>query len=384
MIACIHRAQVLALLGMSVPILLVGTAQADRRNPAPVSYGETAKSTIDTAPATAQESSDTQRIEFHYPNSADYVAPAPRDYAASNVSSFSDLAGASSQNQPKQMVMPATPRQAQPIRISATQPAVAKPVGKPLTLSRVQANQDASLSEEAGRAGVYTEGFDGQPTANGEVYDRTAMTAAHPTLPLPSLVQVINRQNGREIVVRVNDRGPFAGDRIVDLSERAANSLGFREGQTANVQLRYLGPAPVRVRYMGAAETQSVPVSVASATVEVESTPPLRAPPQRLAAISPEPNLGVPDPITTFAPAPVQAAIGNVYIQAGSFADIGNAQRLTSALGRNLSVEIHEARVNSADYFRVMIGPFPTREQAEVYRAHLAQSGITQGFLVER
>ena len=82
--------------------------------------------------------------------------------------------------------------------------------------------------DETGIASWYGSQFHGRTTANGEVFDRNAVTGAHPTLPLPSNVRVTNLQNGRSVVVRVNDRGPYANGRIIDLSEKAADLLGFR------------------------------------------------------------------------------------------------------------------------------------------------------------
>lgn len=94
-----------------------------------------------------------------------------------------------------------------------------------------------------GVASWYGNDFHGRLTANGEVYDMHRLSAAHPTLPLPSMVEVINVRNGRRVVVRVNDRGPFVGGRIIDLSYRAANDLDLVRGGTGAVQVRYLGPA---------------------------------------------------------------------------------------------------------------------------------------------
>lgn len=82
--------------------------------------------------------------------------------------------------------------------------------------------------------------FHGRTTANGETYDMHALTAAHPTLPLPTLVSVTNLENGRSIVVRVNDRGPFVNGRIIDVSRRAAQDLGFERQGTANVRVEVL------------------------------------------------------------------------------------------------------------------------------------------------
>jgi rare lipoprotein A len=97
--------------------------------------------------------------------------------------------------------------------------------------------------EATGIASWYGEAFDGRYTANGEVYDMAALTAAHPTLPLPSLVQVTNLANGRSLLVRVNDRGPFVADRLIDLSQAAASELGFERAGLARVQVVYLGLA---------------------------------------------------------------------------------------------------------------------------------------------
>jgi rare lipoprotein A len=96
---------------------------------------------------------------------------------------------------------------------------------------------------EVGVASWYGLPFHGRKTANGEVYDMHGMTAAHPTLQLPSLARVTNLRNGRSIVVRVNDRGPFAKQRIIDLSRRAAWELGFKDDGTTDVEVIYMGLA---------------------------------------------------------------------------------------------------------------------------------------------
>ncbi|MCS0496925.1 septal ring lytic transglycosylase RlpA family protein [Ancylobacter sp. MQZ15Z-1] len=96
-----------------------------------------------------------------------------------------------------------------------------------------------------GLASWYGDDFHGRLTANGEVFDMDAIAAANPTLPLPSYVRVTNLGNGRSMVVRVNDRGPFHGNRMIDVSRRAADMLGFKSKGTARVQMEYLGPAPL-------------------------------------------------------------------------------------------------------------------------------------------
>ena len=94
-----------------------------------------------------------------------------------------------------------------------------------------------------GNASWYGIAFHGRKTANGEIYDRQMVSAAHPTMPLPSYARVTNTRNNHSIVVRVNDRGPYHGGRILDVSERTANLLGFKHLGTARVKVDYLGPA---------------------------------------------------------------------------------------------------------------------------------------------
>lgn len=94
--------------------------------------------------------------------------------------------------------------------------------------------------EETGMASWYGDDFHGRRTANGEIYNMEEMTAAHPTLPLPSLVRVTNLRNGKSVIVRVNDRGPFAKNRILDVSERAADELGFKGQGTTEVKIELL------------------------------------------------------------------------------------------------------------------------------------------------
>jgi rare lipoprotein A len=96
-----------------------------------------------------------------------------------------------------------------------------------------------------GIASWYGADFHGRSTANGEVFDADGITAAHPTLPLPSYVRVTNLSNGRSLIVRVNDRGPYAHDRLIDVSKRAALLLGFAMSGTAWVRVEYVGPAPM-------------------------------------------------------------------------------------------------------------------------------------------
>lgn len=98
---------------------------------------------------------------------------------------------------------------------------------------------------QTGRASWYGAAFHGRKTANGEVYDMNHLTAAHKTMPLPSYARVTNVKNGHSVIVRVNDRGPFSNNRVIDLSKRAAEILDYTQAGTAEVRVEYVGPAPL-------------------------------------------------------------------------------------------------------------------------------------------
>jgi rare lipoprotein A len=142
--------------------------------------------------------------------------------------------------------------------------------------------------DRTGVASWYGEPFHGRPTANGEVFDRRVVTAAHPTLPLPSLVRVTNLDNGRELMIRVNDRGPFVGNRIIDLSQEAARQLGFERQ----------GTAPVRVQFVRLENAEGSPPRPTAGSVrspagepslktERHARPQVREPRLQLAAMQP-------------------------------------------------------------------------------------------------
>lgn len=119
-------------------------------------------------------------------------------------------------------------------------------VGSPYTVrGRTYHPQDDPNYHASGTASWYGADFHGRKTANGEIFSANAITAAHPTLPLPSYVRVTNQQNGRSLIVRVNDRGPYVAGRIIDLSSRAAHMLGYVNAGSAPVTVEYVGRAPL-------------------------------------------------------------------------------------------------------------------------------------------
>nr|WP_157038057.1 MULTISPECIES: septal ring lytic transglycosylase RlpA family protein [Chelativorans] len=122
-------------------------------------------------------------------------------------------------------------------------------VGKPYQVKGrwYRPKEDPDYRAE-GAASWYGDAFHGRLTANGEIYDMTHLTAAHPTMPLPSYARVTNMDNGSSVIVRVNDRGPFAKGRVIDLSKRAAELLDYTHSGVARVQVEYVGPAPLEGR----------------------------------------------------------------------------------------------------------------------------------------
>jgi rare lipoprotein A len=171
-------------------------------------------------------------------------------------------------------------------------------VGQPYTVGgRVYVPQEDPHYSAVGVASWYGEDFHGRGTANGEIFDADSISAAHPTLPLPSYARVTNLGNGRSIIVRVNDRGPYAANRIIDVSRRTAHLLGFTVRGTAWVRVEYVGGAPIEGsddRALEATLRENAPAPAPwdmrlAATSVVPPFPPQPAPApnQRFASASP-------------------------------------------------------------------------------------------------
>ena len=209
---------------------------------------------------------------------------------------------------------------------------------------------DAALSER-GLASWYGRKFHGRRTANGEVYDMYAMTAAHRTLPLPSYARVSNPANGRSVVVRVNDRGPFVKGRVIDLSYAAALKLGVLGGVSA-VQVERITPEQIRSGAWRPAATV-VEGDEPPAVIAMPASP-SPAPPA-LAAAAPE----------RANPAPALASPG-FWVQLGAYRERQGAehlQRQSAAALDTLATQL--AVFGDGALFRVQAGPFATRDQAQ-------------------
>lgn len=198
-------------------------------------------------------------------------------------------------------------------------------VGRPYVVAgkRYVPREKPEGFSQSGNASWYGIAFHGRKTANGEIYDRNMISAAHPTMPLPSYARVTNTRNNHSIIVRVNDRGPYHGGRVVDVSERTANLLGFKHLGTARVRIDYMGPASLAgsddhrlvasLRTNGPANVpggRSAPVMVASAEPVATAVPrqTAPAPASAIGFASQPPVAAVPAPIST----PGQANAGLV------------------------------------------------------------------------
>jgi len=245
-------------------------------------------------------------------------------------------------------------------------------VGKPYQIAGkwYHPKEDPSY-RNVGTASWYGLDFHGRRTANGEVYDMDSLSAAHPTLPLPTYAKVKNLENGREVVVRVNDRGPYAHDREIDLSKRAAELLGFQRKGTAKVQVSYLGRAPLSGDDGWATNVQFA-----------ESKPkPTEERPVRVASASPAPVLAMQSANNDPAPR-ATAAPGAVYIQAGSFRDQDNANRLRHTLASIGPVEVTPVAAGSITYYRVRVGPIAGGEYADNALSQVWSAGASGAQLV--
>lgn len=230
--------------------------------------------------------------------------------------------------------------------------------------------------EQTGEGSWYGPNFHGQATASGETYDQEAMTAAHPTLPLNSLVQVTNLENGREVIVRINDRGPFVGERLIDLSRAAAEVLGFEQAGRTRVHVRYLGPAPRRVNAEGASVAPAPAPDRRVARVEEEVA-------EGPVSLLPEPTEAAPAP--AFRQAAYTPAAAAYVVQVGAFSDLTNAHRVRDAVGAAGPVQVDVRQTASGgELFRVRVGPWQTREEAEAARSTLANLGYPEAVVAHR
>lgn len=277
-------------------------------------------------------------------------------------------------------------------------------VGKPYTVMGQTYHPKETYSHtETGIASWYGPGFQGKKTASGERFDTAELTAAHRTLQMPSLVRVTNLENGRSVIVRVNDRGPFARGRVMDVSERAAELLQFKNNGTAKVKLELLPEESMQVADMARRGQSTKGIEIAAnqggmivpPQPEVMTVASYEAPAGdglgqgRPGAISTEVLAPIavhqgadgrilPDPVVT--QMPVQPS--SIYVQAGAFTVYDNAERLRQSLSAVGQTAIKQAYINGQQFYRVRVGPAPTVESADRLLSQVVAMGHNKAIII--
>lgn len=261
--------------------------------------------------------------------------------------------------------------------------------------------------KERGIGSWYGKKFNGQKTASGELYDMYKMTAAHPTLPIPSYARVTNLANGRQVIVRINDRGPFHPGRIIDLSYTAALKLGYLASGSSELEVERLLPSdiarmekekreghvalthnePLPAPAAMPASAPQTPASASQAMIEAmlhNDTNPLTSQAettqQQTAAAQPA-SAAV---ITATSSAPA-ATTGGYYIQLGAYSQADHAESMRTQLlqrwsGNLPSIEIAQSNA----LYRLFCGPFSTKEEAAATAQKLEDAGTAKPLIVQR
>ena len=283
-----------------------------------------------------------------------------------------------------------------PVQPPAPVPNPIYKVGQPYEINgtwyypREQADYD-----ETGIASWYGADFHGNLTADGEVFDRNGVTAAHTTLPMPVNVRVTNLENGRSLVVRVNDRGPFVNGRVIDLSEHAADLLGFKTAGLARVRVTYLGRADLYGPGL-APPSQETPPEIANAvpaapvgSVETSNLPPVdgaRVAPNTMVAMLPRqierievaPLEAIADGKVTRVPVPAATAI---FVQAGAFTSVVNASTVAARLQME-GARVYPGQKDGKPIYRVRIGPLQDVSAADAILSQVQALGHSDAQIV--
>ncbi len=253
-------------------------------------------------------------------------------------------------------------------------------IGRPYQIAGrtyIPARQDDY--NRTGVASWYGQKFHGRKTANGEIFDMNAMSAAHTTLPLPSLVRVTNLENGRSIIVRVNDRGPFVDNRLIDLSKKAAGELGYVKQGIAKVRVQYVGPA------IGGSGVNGSRASVRTASSS-NRAPAAKVWPQPASA-RPATNGGWPEasedkyPIALSKP---RVAPSGWFVQLGAFGDRGRAERIAANLDTSGQAKVQTAWINNHYIHRVLVGPYRDQNSAYRQQQEVANAGYPEARVTEQ
>lgn len=275
-------------------------------------------------------------------------------------------------------------------------------VGKPYKVGGLwyTPREDPSY-DRSGIASWYGDLFHGRYTANGEIFDMDALTAAHPTLPLPSYVRVTNLENRRSLVLRVNDRGPYAHDRIIDLSRRSAQALGFQRRGTARVRVQYLGRAPLngddsleRRVYASQPWTQHASLDKSKddkgnrTWLARAATDAVRADPMTVGSLPDDAKTAPEDAkwatgSKAALPRRKPGTGGRHFVQAASFNNREFAERLGESFARLGEIRVIPAKVAGKTWYRVRVGPFSERHDADEALRAVVNEGLTDARIVQ-
>lgn len=244
---------------------------------------------------------------------------------------------------------------------------------------------------ETGIASWYGPNFHGKPTANGEIFDQNLITAAHPTLPLPSAVRVTNLDNGRTIHLRINDRGPFARGRIIDLSRRSAQLLGFEKKGTAKVRVEILPDETRQLKLAalnkGGGGNQP---QIASSPREVVVAKPIPNSGQPVQTASntansgqaAAPRAGTAIPILSKKVVILPVSPTGIYVQTGAFSKLENALRMRDRIYSLGPAQISRFFAAGIDLYRVRIGPLQSVALADTTLVRVIGAGVKDAQLI--
>lgn len=246
--------------------------------------------------------------------------------------------------------------------------------------------------DETGIASWYGPDFNGKPTANGEIYDMNALSAAHKTLPMPSTVRVTNLQNGRSLLLRINDRGPFVNGRIIDISRRGAQLLGFNAAGTVPVRVQITGAGEkgsfVAARPNTSAEERQLAAAAPTGGVSSQVLPGSVVDPKAKSATPAKPQQpaleigrepvaappALPDARVEYRPVP---AVQRIFVQAGAFRDAVNAERLRVRLARAVpGMQVSSTTIDGRSFFRVRSVPQASVAAADATLAQMISVGV--------
>lgn len=239
--------------------------------------------------------------------------------------------------------------------------------------------QEDSTYDNVGIASWYGPKFHGRRTANGEIFDMDLLTAAHPTLPMPIRAKVTNLENDKSVIVRINDRGPFAKNREIDMSRRAAEVLGFKDKGTTKVRVQYLGRAPLYDSAGRVIRKQEPDRFIVEKPKTPKEDTKITAAPVSSVIV----RMANGEPVTNSKPV-FDIEKKRYAIQVGVFANRKNAETLAAKLKGIESVSIVEVVLNNKTYYRVKMGGVNIRADARQTLDRLVAAGHQDAVIIEQ